>query len=269
MTGQGGTSKARSQPARGATRQRGGDEFPRFAGEQSYEADADLAALADHPDNPRRGDDAAVAESIEVNGWYGVVIAQRSSGRILAGHTRRRNLLASGATRGPVLWVDCDDATARRILLADNRTAELAAWDSRALSSLLSGMAAEAGGLAGSGFTTEDLAAMVAERGSSTGTLLDILDVTMADPKHETSTGDVWALGPHVLVVESVSAGWKTWTRFLTGDAVFLPHAGAFAPLAPMAAEAPLVMVQPDPYIAGHMLDMWASVNGEPMARAA
>lgn len=104
---------------------------------QRYESDADLAQLRDHPRNPRRGDDSAVASSLEGNGWYGAIIAQQGSNLILAGHTRRRVLTAAGRATGPVLWVDCDDETATRILLADNRTAELASWDNAELLELL------------------------------------------------------------------------------------------------------------------------------------
>jgi ParB-like chromosome segregation protein Spo0J len=137
-----------------------------MAGAQTYEPEADLAELAEHPDNPRAGDDDAVAESIDVNGFYGAIIAQLSTRRILAGHTRRRNLLATGATTGPVLWLDVDDRAARRILLADNRTAELAAWIPGKLADVLAAMGAD---LEGSGFTEADLAIAVAQAGDAAG----------------------------------------------------------------------------------------------------
>lgn len=124
---------------------------------QRYEADAELAQLLDHPRNPRRGADASVAASLDANGWYGAIIAQQSSRLILAGHTRRRVLSASGQKRGPVLWVDCDDETATRILLADNRTAELATWDSAALADLLG----EIPDLAGTGYDAKAFDALV------------------------------------------------------------------------------------------------------------
>jgi hypothetical protein len=137
-----------------------------MAGVQTYEADADLAGLAEHPDNPRQGDDDAVAESIDVNGFYGVIIAQRSSGRILAGHTRRRNLLDAGATTGPVIWLDVDDAAALKILLADNRTAELARWIPGKLADVLTAMGAD---ITGSGFTEADVAIAIAQAGDAAG----------------------------------------------------------------------------------------------------
>lgn len=126
--------------------------------QQHYEAEADLTTLRDHPRNPRRGDDPSVATSLDKNGWYGAIIVQRSTGIILAGHTRRRVLTAAGHTRGPVLYVDCDDATALRILLADNRVAELATWDEAELIGLLREI--DADDLAGVGFATDDMIAL-------------------------------------------------------------------------------------------------------------
>lgn len=134
--------------------------LPRLAGAQRYEPDVDLATLHDHPKNPRRGDDNAVGLSLDVNGWYGVIIAQTSTRRILAGHTRRRSLTAAGAARAPVLWLDVDDQRAEDILLVDNRSAELATWDMAALTELLTGRGPA--DLVGTGFTSDDLAILSA-----------------------------------------------------------------------------------------------------------
>jgi hypothetical protein len=126
---------------------------------QRYEPDVDLTQLVDHPRNPRRGDDAAVSGSVNANGFYGAIVAQVGTGYILAGHTRRRVLAASGSSTAPVLWVDCDDDTAVRILLADNRTAELAHWDEADLVGLLRDLTPD--DLIATSFTEFDLGALV------------------------------------------------------------------------------------------------------------
>jgi ParB-like chromosome segregation protein Spo0J len=97
-------------------------------GDQRYEL-VDIDRLQEHPDNPNRGRDDVVAESVEENGWYGAVIAQASTGHILVGNTRYRVLRAKGALQAPVIWKDVDDVTALRILLADNETARKAEID--------------------------------------------------------------------------------------------------------------------------------------------
>jgi ParB-like chromosome segregation protein Spo0J len=113
------------------------------ATKQTYVADFPIGDLHEHPRNPRAGSDEAVERSIDGNGWYGAIVAQAGTNTILAGHTRRRALLKQGATTAPVIFVECDDETATKILLADNRTAELALWDEEGLSALLKKIADE------------------------------------------------------------------------------------------------------------------------------
>jgi site-specific DNA-methyltransferase (adenine-specific) len=54
-------------------------------------SDVTLVAVDDlqaHPANPRRGNVDAIRESIRVNGWHGVIVAQASTGRIVVGTHR-------------------------------------------------------------------------------------------------------------------------------------------------------------------------------------
>ena len=106
---------------------------------QQYEL-VDVTRLVRHPANPRKGDVAAIGESVRVNGWYGAVVAQLSSGRILAGNHRYLVALEQQAAQVPTIWVDCDDDEALRILLADNRTNDLAGYDEQALADVLRGL---------------------------------------------------------------------------------------------------------------------------------
>lgn len=90
-----------------------------------------------HPENPREGDIGAIVTSIKKNGWFGVVVAQKSTGYVLAGNHRVQAARICGIQEVPVFWVDCDDERAKSILLADNKTAELASWNDHALLELL------------------------------------------------------------------------------------------------------------------------------------
>lgn len=89
----------------------------------------DINDLQPHPANPNNGDLDAVAESIQVNGMYRPIYAQTSTRTILAGHTTWGACHELGATHVPVLWLDIDDKTALKIVLADNKTAHLATLD--------------------------------------------------------------------------------------------------------------------------------------------
>ena len=104
--------------------------------EQRYELTA-VAALRRHPENPRKGDVGAIGASIRANGFYGAVVAQRSTGYVLVGNHRYDSAVGEGLATLPVLWLDVDDAAARRILAVDNRTNDLATYDEAALAALL------------------------------------------------------------------------------------------------------------------------------------
>jgi hypothetical protein len=125
---------------------------------QEYEL-VPAGRLSLHPDNPRKGDLDALGESISANGFYGAVIVQRSTGRIIAGNHRYQALIAAASPDElvPVIWADVDDDRARRILAADNRTGDLATYDQDALLALLEEMAGGAAGLVGTGFDLDDL----------------------------------------------------------------------------------------------------------------
>jgi hypothetical protein len=114
-----------------------------------------------HPENPRKGARPLIRESILQNGFYGALVCQRSTGFILVGNHRYVEAVDLGATELPVLWRDCDDATARRILLADNRTSDLAEYDDAALAAIL--REASDAGLEGSGYTDADFDAILRE----------------------------------------------------------------------------------------------------------
>lgn len=83
-----------------------------------------LADLHPHPDNPNHGDVDAIAASLGEFGQYRAVVAL-TDGTILAGHHVVEALRQRGDTHARVDVIDTDQQTAKRIMLADNRTAEL------------------------------------------------------------------------------------------------------------------------------------------------
>lgn len=120
--------------------------------------------LKPHPKNPRRGDEFAIANSIQENGFYGVILVQRSTGYVISGWHRHLAGVREGMGEFPVVYVDCNDETALRILLSDNRTRDLGAYDELTLLETLrqieSGWGASE--LAGTGYTPDDISAIAA-----------------------------------------------------------------------------------------------------------
>lgn len=165
--------------------------------------------LRAHPRNPRRGDLGVIQASIERHGFYGTVVAQRSTGFILAGNHRWQAARAAGLPEVPVAWVDVDDDQAERILLADNRTSDLATYDESQLTELLQALSATPDGLAGTGWAQDDLAELVRNlQGEEERTLQGAPDdVPEVQEEAVTRRGDLWILGQHRLLCgDSTSA---------------------------------------------------------------
>jgi ParB-like chromosome segregation protein Spo0J len=124
---------------------------------------APIDTIRPHPRNPRQGDTGAIHQSIDANGFYGAVVAQKTTGFILAGNHRWAAARQAGATEIPVTWVDVDDDHALRILLADNRTSDLGSYDDNALADLLKELHESTGTLAGTGYDGDDLDELLAD----------------------------------------------------------------------------------------------------------
>ena len=127
---------------------------------QRFDEAIDIKKMTEHPKNPRRGSDSAVAESIEHNGFFGAVLVQESTGYVLARNTRLRVARNDGEATLPGFLLDVTDEEAERILLADNRMSDLAFYDDRALIDLLEGLY-DSDGLDGTGYTDDQLTLML------------------------------------------------------------------------------------------------------------
>ena len=157
-----------------------------------------ITTLVPHPSNPRQGDVGAIIQSIEANGWYGTLVAQISTGHVLAGNHRLQAAIHCGLDRVPVHWVDVDDDTAHRILLADNRTTDLATYDEHALADLLVEMG-KTGNLGGTGYDGDDLDDLLAEL-ERYGPDADQPPIPAPPDDPITKPGDVILLGKHRLI---------------------------------------------------------------------
>lgn len=134
-----------------------------------------ISQLTLHPKNPRDGDIGAIAESIEQNGWFGTVVAQVSTGHVLAGNHRVQAAAHLGMEKVPVHWVDVDNETGLRILLADNRTSDLAVYKNEELAAVLERLAKK-GKLGGSGYDGDDLDALLFDIERNKGDLGNLLN---------------------------------------------------------------------------------------------
>lgn len=128
-----------------------------------YDPAVPISAIRLHPKNARAGDVGAICQSIEHNGWFGACLVQQSTGFILAGNHRHQAATHSGTETIPVLYVDCDDETAVRILIADNRSSDLSSWDFNALAELLDSIRTDQGSLEGTLYDQEEYGRLLSD----------------------------------------------------------------------------------------------------------
>jgi ParB-like chromosome segregation protein Spo0J len=97
-----------------------------------------LADLRTHPANPRRGNVSIIAESLTVNGLYRPIVTTKD-GTILAGnHTYlAAESLGWESLDCVLLDLEPDSDAAVRVMLADNRTADLGGYSDESLVELL------------------------------------------------------------------------------------------------------------------------------------
>lgn len=167
----------------------------------------DLDALTPHPENANLGRDEVVADSLDRYGQWRPLVAQRSTGRVLIGHTMLRAARRLGWQQIAVHWRDVDDTEARRILAMDNRSRDLADTDERALIALLESLD---GDLAGTGYADDDLDDLrrvldeeenQARNRATTENTGDSDTPAGAPPTQPvTQPGDLWLLGQHRLL---------------------------------------------------------------------
>lgn len=146
-----------------------------------------LGELAEFPGNARVGNVPAILASLRRNAQYrSLIVREEDDGRltILAGNHTAKALASHGpgpcdykaAARGVehpcgvcqnepwepgarIEIVHCDDDTARRVVIADNRTNDLGTYDQDALAELLSYLDEE--GYDGTGYTDDEVTRLV------------------------------------------------------------------------------------------------------------
>lgn len=89
------------------------------------------------------GSISGIAASLREFGIRKPAVVRRATRVVIAGNGSIQAARLNGWTHYPVVLVDDDDRTATKFAIADNRTAELSAWNQEQLSALLSEVEAD------------------------------------------------------------------------------------------------------------------------------
>ncbi|WP_441267948.1 ParB/Srx family N-terminal domain-containing protein [Bradyrhizobium sp. 215_C5_N1_1] len=197
---------------------------------------------------------------------------------IIAGHGRLDAAKHLGLLEVPVIvargWTD---AMIRAYALVDNRLPELATWNLDLVKLEVEALRLTDMPIDRLGFSDKDLGSMLAARQfhdeqlvdplqgtiDNRGDLLARLEITIADPRHAIERGDHYRLGRrHHLLCCGVMVEWERWKPLLTGTTIFCPYPGPFVAFGEKADKYDLLLVQPDQYTAGHILDRYEDIHG-------
>ncbi len=159
-----------------------------------------LSAIRPYENNPRQNDAAvdAVAASIREFGFRQPIVVDEQ-GVIVVGHTRFKAALKLGLEEVPVhVARGLTPEQVRAYRIADNKTADLAAWDLDLLPQELAELDAAEFDLGLIGFSQEELARLLGEE--ITDGLTDPDEVPEPPDEPTTRPGDLWVLGEHRLL---------------------------------------------------------------------
>lgn len=246
----------------------------------------DLSQLILDPNNARKHgkkNSESIKGSLVLYGQRVLPVVNARNCIVEKGNGTIALMRALGWKYAAVAGADDDQLSAMGFALADNRTAELAEWDVSVQAPQLETLRGLGFDLPGIGFEEADVDDALrlfreldptgegdegddgdeAGEFENDGALLAKAGVTMNEPRHVVSAGEVWRMGRHTLVCVNVLLGWPAYKEFLQGDTIFAPYPGPFLMLTEQAHERPFLLVQPDVFIAGHMLDQWDNVHGE------
>lgn len=221
-------------------------------------------------------------------GYLDPVIIDERTGRVVGGHGRMETLqeakeagldapegvvVTKGDWQVPTVqgWASRDDFEADAANLALNPSPNDPGYDPTILAEIL-GELAEVDALEGTGHDADDLQALLASieesteatkadgtpRETGTGGMLRLVDVTFGEPDHEVHHGEVWTLGRHRLVIAQLNTEHALWRDFLVDDVMFAPYPDPYITTT-TAAKHQLLLVQPNVFLAGHLLDKHAS----------
>lgn len=172
-----------------------------------------VGSLKPYDKNPRKGNVRAIAESLSTNKQYRPIVVQKKTKKILAGNHTWQAAKALGWTKIAVVFVDVSDEEAKRIVLADNRTTDLAGYDDKVLAELLKSL----GDPEGTGYSESDMQAILGATEEAMSAVREFADDD-ATFEEIVSVSDVasGSRAPSILPKSDVQT--DEYGRVLTGD---------------------------------------------------
>jgi hypothetical protein len=204
---------------------------------------------------------ALIAKSIEQFGFTIPVLCDEND-LILAGHGRQMAALQMNLALVPVIHRrGLSEAQKRAYIMADNQIARTSEFDFDLIAQELQSLAHDYADfdLGVIGFGDDEvkkfLDPMFGKQAPDTGALLEVLRVSLDDPKHKVEHGHLWDAAGHVVACLDVFTEWEKWISELQPGSMLVPYGGPLVLLSERAKSTRLVIVNPQAHICGMILD--------------
>jgi len=139
----------------------------------------DIDSIEAHPKNVRQGDIGAISESLKAHGQYRPIVVDRRTNFILAGNHTWKAAKSLGWSKISAGFIETkNENEAVRILLADNRTTDLAMYNDDGLAELLKSLSGSDEGFAGTLYDGDDLDDLIYKLNGSLGFIKDVPDAS-------------------------------------------------------------------------------------------
>lgn len=116
----------------------------------------DIHSLEGFPDNPRNSSLDGIKESLKKHGQYRPLTVNKNNNQVLTGNHTWEAMKELGMDKCAVMFVDVDEITAKKIVLVDNRTNELATYNKEIMVDILAEFM-ELGELLGTGYSADEV----------------------------------------------------------------------------------------------------------------
>lgn len=215
-----------------------------------------------------------IVRSINEFGFTVPVLADEAY-LILAGHGRHLAATKMNLALVPVIRrFGLSEAQKRAYIMADNQIARTADFDHSLIASELKALAENYKdfdlGVIGFGDDelTKFLDPLFGKQHPDTGKLLEVLRVSLDDPKHRVEHKQIWDCGQHTIACFDVFTEWPEWIGELKSGSVLVPYGGPLVLLSERAKTTRLVVVNPQGYVCAMILDKFVEAKiGKPTRR--
>jgi hypothetical protein len=179
-----------------------------------------IDALTHDPKNARKHNERnldAIRASLKRFGFRQPLVVQEQGMIVRAGNGRLQVARELGWATVPCLVVDESEAEATAFALADNRTSDLAEWDSDNLASILEGIHGDGGSVAELGWADHEFTPLIDEPGSPADDFLDLVpeEPPKAPPKEKPKTAEIKFRPKQWATLTELLGGKPTATKLL------------------------------------------------------